>query len=601
MYSQGTTVGTSLVGSILRGACVASLAAALLASCGGGEKSKADSLTLVPSLERTAPQLLPFDEIAGMKSAPATITVGREASTADLEGGARLVVPAGAFAGAGSLQVVSANLALQRLGLRVQSARAYALATPVDAGKLGAPVVLEGPPASVGAAAFELVGGHWQRLPLAPGQKARVEISGFSTRTFAFLDGAADTLNTALTVLEAVQSVRAPTTPGLQKGTETEQRASVDKADAATKAFFGAGETATRPQSEMCDEIRTVLAARKGKTSVKFPRDYGATSYPSLGLFLFEAGTPDGAGYYWDLTSASHAAIEKRILAQDVTKNGRVSLATVLDTAIEANGGDVALGVLAAHNYLKEKAYNGRGQYGGISAGVAGPIGRIETWRRSSSTNPAGEYEKAGPLYHVFAAMAAGVWGPPGLGQTARTGEALLRSFGWGNDTPDVEKGAADQCGAENAAWIGENLTSSDVCVEGSVPLSYVSSVAGKNQYSVTKNQFSVCFPREGGKVEGKIEFGIMSADEDCSGRIDTTIILTGTFTSPRVTGTGEGTVNIELNGVCKSERALFDKSTYTSKLPAWEGTFDGSTLRLKVGVDAEDPTDVITLEGRPK
>jgi len=59
--------------------------------------------------------------------------------------------------------------------------------------------------------------------------------------------------------------------------------------------------------------------------------------------------------------------------------------------------------------------------------------------------------------------------------------------------------------------------------------------------------------------------------------------------------------VNIELNGVCKSERALFDKSTYTSKLPVWEGTFDGSTLRLKVPVDVEDPTDVITLEGRPK
>jgi len=401
VYSQEITAGTSLVGSILRGAFVASLAVALLASCGGDEKSKADSLILVPSLERTAPQLLPFEEIAGMKSAPTTITVGREASTADLEGGARLVVPAGAFAGAGSLQVVSANLALQRLGLRVQSARAYALATPVDVGKLGAPLVLEGPPATVGAAAFALVGGHWQRLPLAPGQKARVEISGFSTRTFAFLDGAADTLNTALTVLEAVQSIRAPTTPGLQKGTEAEQRATVDKADAATKAFFGAGETATRPQSEMCDEIRAVLAARKGKTSVKFPRDYGATSYPSLGLFLFEAGTPEGAGYYWDLTSASQAAIEKRILAQDVTRSGRVSLATVLDTAIEANGGDVALGVLAAHNYLKEKAYNGRGQYGGISAGVAGPISRIETWRRSSSTNPAGEYEKVGPLYRL--------------------------------------------------------------------------------------------------------------------------------------------------------------------------------------------------------
>ncbi len=452
--------------------------------------------------------------------------------------------------------------------------------------------MLERAGASGSVAVAELVNGHWQRVP---GTAARVEIASFSTKTFAFLEGAQEALNTGLTVLETVQSIRAVFDPSLTKGTEAELRQRIEAGSDATKAFYGVGESASVSQTEMCAQLKTSLAERQSKLRLSFPGDYGGPiTYAQLGLFLFKADTPEAGGYFWNLTQASHAAIEKQVLAS----GARLKPADFLNAAIDANGGNVPLGVLAAHNYLKEKAYAGRalgeGAVGGVDKDVANAVAKLEPWRSGSSMNPAGEYDKMGPLYHIFAAMTAGVWGPRGLGQTAVTGEALLRSFGVGADTPDIEKGMADQCGAETASWILTNLKAGELCAEGAINLPNLTGV------TFELNRFSLCFPPEGGTARGKIELTFSSKDEDCSGRFVDAIDLQGTLAAGKLSGTAVGSTEITLSGVCKSERLVFDKPSYPVNAP-WDGAFDGSNVKLTVRVDPEDPDDNLILEGKAR
>ena len=75
---------------------------------------------------------------------------------------------------------------------------------------------------------------------------------------------------------------------------------------------------------------------------------------------------------------------------------------------------------------------------------------------------PAGYYDKLGPLYHLFSALTAGVWGGPHFSRLATVGEAFLRTTGFENDHPDPEKGEADICGASVAKWINAGMPDRD-------------------------------------------------------------------------------------------------------------------------------------------
>lgn len=435
----------------------------LVLGCSSGKKtagSPAASPT-TPDLREISSSLAPFAEIAVDWSKPLSVQVGPQAQTVDLEGGARIQVPAGAFAQANELQATVIAIDLVRLGIDVPSGRVYAIKTAKDTGALPSPVVLQLPAAAGERAVAELLNGKLQRLTLT--STGGVEIKSFSEHLIVDLAGSA--ANVGMTVVETIATFSPFTTRAAANNAE--HRARIEKGTPDTQAFYGVNETTSRTHDAMCAEFQTLLAAGGSKLDISFPAQYGqsTTNYSELARFLFRADVVEGGGYFWDLTKASIATIESKVLAHDKARSGPLSPAAYLQIAIDANNGNVALGVLAAHNYLKDITYAGRDSEtlasGTVSPKQAGPMSRLETWRRSSSTSPAGFYDKGGSLYHIFASMTAAVWGPTGLRQTAVTGEALLRVLGGVGifgDVPDPEKGKADQCGSSTGAWILTNI-----------------------------------------------------------------------------------------------------------------------------------------------
>jgi len=249
---------------------------------------------------------------------------------------------------------------------------------------------------------------------------------------------------------------------------EQEHRQRVVAGDQWTQDFYGLsenGEYNSPPQSqeEMCGEFQTVLSAYTDAENYKLAPDY---NYYRLARFLFNAEapslTPDWKEFY-DLTSNSQEEINRRVIESEEP----VSPAQMLQIAIEANGNNVPLGVLAAHNYLKDIAYLGR-QYGdpdeqnsSVPRQYGEPAAHLQPWRIESPANSNGRLDKLGPLYHIFAAAAVGTWGPDEYAADgAAAVEALMRSglnklpFLRSLDVPDREKGLADECGADLADFI---------------------------------------------------------------------------------------------------------------------------------------------------
>ena len=192
--------------------------------------------------------------------------------------------------------------------------------------------------------------------------------------------------------------------------------------------------------------------------------------------FLAKADTPRDYTGFWDLTSASMDQIGQEILASTEP----LTPAQVLQIATDANGGNVSLGLLAAHNYLKDVAYGGRlqadpepeGSNNDVAATYGDVATHLEPWRQAGPDNSIGRLDKMGSLYHIFAAAVAEVWFPnpgdlgpviggaaseitPGMGDAVTFGEQLMR-IGFftalnipidKNDVPDIEKARADRCG----------------------------------------------------------------------------------------------------------------------------------------------------------
>jgi hypothetical protein len=138
----------------------------------------------------------------------------------------------------------------------------------------------------------------------------------------------------------------------------------------------------------------------------------------------------------------------------------RLAAADLLDRCAGAADGDLPLGVLACHDFLKDVALEARGAPSrSAPEAVARIRSRLAPWRQGCCT-PDGEPDDLGPLYHLFAAMTAGVWGgTPWMGRLAEWREAWRRTARRGDDRPDPEKAEADRCGA-NAAFLVWRLAS---------------------------------------------------------------------------------------------------------------------------------------------
>ncbi len=395
------------------------------------------------------------------------IPVGSYGSSLTLGDGAELVIPHGSLPAGATAYVRRFEPGIEYLSFTVGKSAIYEIrAEAPDGGTLDQPVVLRVPGLPDRTAVLEFTAGTWAPVPSTPdGEFVAVHLDHFSTRWVMALG--ASGLAGLRTVGEAVGAwvPRWDLRAAVQQQ-EAEHRARIQKRSKPTRDFFGVGETTTRTHAQICEEFRTVVTARKD--TILFGQPPGSPGKVQLIKHLGDAGKPSAgdssARWFWDLTSASHAEIRARIVA--AADGGRISPAQVLGLAIDLYGGNIPVAVLAVHNTLKDITYEGRNladpneSYTGgildVSPEYGAVAGAIETWRRQSDHSPTGRYDKLGPLYHIFAAMTARVWGGRDFGQAAISVEAVLRTIGWEADIPDPEKGAADECGLEIGAWIEE-------------------------------------------------------------------------------------------------------------------------------------------------
>lgn len=404
---------------------------ATVAACSG---SKAKP----PSIDALPPELAPFGELARLSEHRGAARVAGTGGVLAVGDGATLTVAEGALPHAVGIAVRRVELDVHGFDPDVKAVWAYVIDTDRDIASFGGAVTLTVPRAPEAMTAATWRDGRWVAVPLARGPSAAVEVRHFSRGTFAFLEWWASRS------VELGQAIDDEDSPAHRKRGHLRHRG-----NESAHAFYGIGETYAGSRDALCDEIRATLAAYPGASYV-FPPDSDWRNV-ELGTFLHagSAASTEG-GYFAELVADSLPNIEATLLAQP----GQVSPARMLAICIDENGGSVPLGVLACHNFLKDIAYNGRDHTADMPERYGAVAARLTTWR-SSDTNPAGDYDKMGPLYHIFAAMTAGVWfAHTSGGHAAAAGEALLRTFQHGADTPDPEKGHADACGAEVADFI---------------------------------------------------------------------------------------------------------------------------------------------------
>jgi hypothetical protein len=135
--------------------------------------------------------------------------------------------------------------------------------------------------------------------------------------------------------------------------------------------------------------------------------------------------------------------------------------------------------------------------------------------------------------------------------------------------------------------------TGNRVCISGQAPLPALTGV------TYEKNQYSVCFPRAGGAVVGKVESSFRSRDDDCNGLFAAVIDMAGTAQGASLSGDFRATSTVTLEGVCRSERAVFDKPV-TVVNGTWSGTYEGGAVKVTIPLDPSDPEDTLVIEGRP-
>jgi hypothetical protein len=352
-------------------------------------------------------------------------------------------VPAGAFPGPNTLTVTRVNVAFEKIAFDIRQSPFYAISTSGDVGQLGAPVILEIPLPTDNVTVVTYDGQTWQPVSVVPGESIRVEITHFSTFIYGVLEWASQTEMTLEQQLN----------PLANKPSEDMQLL-IENGDQNTRTFFGVDEVAIQSQEDICKGITAMLATYNTPKNREFPSGSSGRTDELIAFLQAAAGASAGNNYFWNLSKDARDKINTAVLASTT----QLPPAEVLKIAIDASGGNVPVGVLAAHNYLKEITYRGRdahkpGKPFPAEWGV--PAGHLQSWRQDSNIAPSGEYDKMGPLYHIFAAMTAEVWLPtPAAGYAAIEVEAFLRTFRIGADRPDLEKAYADQCGVDAGIWL---------------------------------------------------------------------------------------------------------------------------------------------------
>lgn len=398
------------------------------------------------SVRAIAPELAPLGNLATVNPKQISVPVGKDAATIQLDGGVSIAVPANAFPKATQLNVTTIDLALNKIAYDVIQSKVYVVSTADAIGTLSAPVVIRAPQSTPTMTVAEYANNQLRPLKVKPGATTQIELTHFSKRSIWFFEWWSERNERLGTLVDEDQ-----------RGPLTREREKIEGGDTNLRAFYGVGEKAINSRDNLCDEFKILLSQYTTPANREFPKDSNWRNQ-ELVQFLIAAKTPSAqGGYFWDATKNSMDEIRRNVLFKD----NPVSPAGVLKIAIEANGGNVPLGILAAHNFLKETTYAGRDTYDGTGKlpEEHGKIaGRLQSWRQDSNVTPAGVYDKMGPLYHIFAAMTAGSFFPTGIaGDAAISGEAFLRSMRIGADRADSEKADADQCGADIASWLRQN------------------------------------------------------------------------------------------------------------------------------------------------
>ena len=379
------------------------------------------------------PALVPLGPLLRSSPWTASVRLDGRGGELDLGDGARLEVPAGALSEPVKLDVERVDLDLKPLCMRVPRGSVYIIKASAHVERLRPPVVFHMPLPARAAHVDTWRGDRWVPLKVSGGARAKVKITHFSGRV--------------LRVLEEGSAWLAGKDPGKVKYSDRILQDSRTK-NPALAPFYGIGETYAGSTGKLCREISDAVV------------DLGESwDYPSLFElrnwelydFLIAGNSPRDLkkNYFSRLVAHTQDAIKKKVLA---SKKRSVTPARLMRFCLEANKGNVPLAVLACHNYLKNLTYDGRNKGLQLPADFGEEASRLLTWR-STERSPAGEFDKMGPLYHIFAAMTAGVWfnGMSAGAYLATLGEAGFRILGpWVEgfkDVPDPEKADADRCG----------------------------------------------------------------------------------------------------------------------------------------------------------
>lgn len=453
------------------------------------------------TVAEVAPELAVFGELAAIEAPPVSTDFDSAGGAIKLADGATVTVASGVFAEDTTLTVTIVGLAVGCQDPRVGLTSAYVIESDRDTASLSEPVILEVPlPSEVGGVAT-LEDGEWIGVEVPDGDTTKIGIAHFSKNIITVTAASYE-------ILQQMGWLHSRSTGEFLKPGDAERVALEEEhqewvrteADQATRDFYGLDENGdyiqpTYTQEEMCEELQGILSEFSD-----FSLPEGARTYQdayALFRFLINADTPRN-GFeqmgmrftgFWDLTGASMDEIDQKVRASST----RLTPAQVLKIATDANGGNVSLGLLAAHNYLKDIAYGGRlvadpepeGSNNNVPPRDGEAARHLEPWRETRPDNPVGRLDKMGSLYHIFAAAVAEVWfDAAGAGEAVSFGEQLMRVgffttlsentqipfnmvFDDKNDVPDINKGAADLCGARLGGSVlakrrGEDIPTED-------------------------------------------------------------------------------------------------------------------------------------------
>jgi len=523
------------------------------------------------------PEFSNFGDLATVLSNPITVAVGPQAGQVALDHGVKLVIPAGAFPTANQLQVVRIDVAFDHVAPDVSRGNYYLISAREEVPALGAPLLLEIPTTTVDFTVVQYDGSSWQPVQVSPAKTIQISIGHFSWSIWGFFEWWSSRDLQLGQTLDSMDSS--------DPSSKIDKR--IENGDENVHAFFGVNEQASQTQEDMCLDIQSLLEQYNTTDNRKFPST--SASYDDMVKLLQDGSAPsDTGGPYWKLTENSMETINDRVLAT----TGQLSPAALLKIAIDANNGNIPLGVLAAHNYLKNITYLGRLAFDKtvqVPAQYGEPASHLASWRQSDNIVPAtGVYDKMGPVYHIFAAMAGALWLPTKYAGSAIGGaEMYLRTFRRGGDRPDPSKAEADQCGIDSADWLRFHPASDQVPAPTNTepqpkPHGQQITVTGTMVpvgidpgLNVTENTISINFRDDGqGQVSGAASYKTSYTWEKCNVVLPSSDRweLTGSYDPNTRSFNGTGT-EYGAGGIAYTDCSTGDVPEYKAYDITWEAT----------------------------